>query len=68
MKKFLPVLEFIIGGFLCLAVLSDIPKVIGAFASRNVAYALGSLVGTFVLGYLAYWLIKHGGKNWKAVG
>jgi hypothetical protein len=66
MKKFMAVLEFIVGGLLCLGAVSDIPRVIKGFASGNIAYALGSILGTFILGYLGYWLIKHGRKTWDS--
>jgi len=66
MKRVLAVLELILGGFLCLGAVSDIPRVIGAFASRNIAYALGSILGAFILGYLGYWLIRNSRKMWDS--
>ncbi len=66
MKKFLALVEFIIGGILCCVVVGDIPMVIRAFASGNVAYALGAGLGAFLLGYLGIWLIRHGRKTWDS--
>ena len=66
MKKLLAVVEFVIGGILGLVVLVDIPRLIAAFASGNIAYSLGMVLGAFLFGYFAYWLIGNGRKNWNS--
>ncbi len=66
MRKVLAVLEFIVGGFLlAAALLYDLPRVIAGFAHGGIAYALGTLVGTVILGALGWVLIRHGSKVWS---
>jgi len=61
MRKTLSVLRIVIEGllglFFMLAVLAQLPRYVGALAS-SLAYALGGLAGSLILGVLGYYLIR----------
>ena len=66
MRRVLAIIEFIVGGFLLAsALLYDLPRVVITLVLGTVAYALGSLVGTIILGVIGWLLIRHGVKMWN---